>query len=261
MIPLSSLVRLDPIVGADIVERFNAFPAGKISGAPAPGYSSGQALEALEQVSREVLPENYTLDWIGTSYQEKIAGATALFAFLLAIVVVFFVLAAQYERWTLPLAVVAVVPFALFGSIVFIWLRGIPNDIYFQIALVTLIALSAKNAILIVEFALKRYESGMPLVQAAVEATRLRFRPIIMTSMTFVLGCLPLVVSSGAGAASRHSMGTGIVGGMLASTFIATFFVPLFFVLIMRMNEKFGVMKARLSASDAAGVRNEKART
>lgn len=261
MIPLSSLVRLEPIVGTDIVERFNAFPAGKISGAPATGYSSGQALEALEDVSREVLPQDYALDWIGTSYQEKIAGKTALFAFILAIIVVFFVLAAQYERWTLPLAVVAGVPFALFGSIVFIWLRGIPNDIYFQIALVTLIALSAKNAILIVEFALKRYEGGMPLVQAAVEAARLRFRAIIMTSMTFVLGCIPLVVSSGAGAASRHSMGTGIVGGMLASTFIATFFVPLFFVLIMRMNEKFRSLKTRLSASQEAAALNEKVRT
>jgi len=261
MIPLSSLVRLEPIVGTDSVERFNAFPAGKIVGSPAPGFSSGQALQALEEISLEVLPQDYALDWIGTSYQEKLAGNTALFAFLLAIIVVFFVLAAQYERWTLPLAVIAGIPFALFGSIVFIWLRGIPNDIYFQIALITLIALSAKNAILIVEFALKKYESGMDLVQAAVEAARLRFRPIVMTSMTFVLGCMPLVLSSGAGAASRHSMGTGIVGGMLASTFIATFFVPLFFVLIMRMNEKFGLLKTRMSATETAGALNKKART
>ncbi len=254
MIPLSSLVRLEPIVGTDSVERFNAFPSAKIVGSPAPGFSSGQALQALEEISIEVLPQDYALDWIGTSYQEKLAGNTALFAFLLAIIVVFFVLAAQYERWTLPLVVIAGIPFALFGSIVFIWLRGIPNDIYFQIALITLIALSAKNAILIVEFALKQYESGMDLVQAAVEAARLRFRPIVMTSMTFVLGCMPLVVSSGAGAASRHSMGTGIIGGMLAATFIATFFVPLFFVLIMRMNEKFGLLKTRKSAPEAANA-------
>jgi len=243
MIPLSSLVRLDPIIGPDIVERFNVFPAGKIVGAPAPGFSTGQAIAALEEISLKNLPEDYTLAWTGSSYQEKLAGSASFLAFILGLIVVFLILAAQYERWSLPFVVLISVPFAMFGAIGFVWMRGLPNDVYFQIALVTLIGLSAKNAILIVEFALKKHESGMPLVEAAIEAARQRFRPIVMTSMAFVLGCLPLAIGSGAGAASRHSIGTGVVGGMLASTFIATYFVPLFFVGIMRLTEKLAALK------------------
>jgi HAE1 family hydrophobic/amphiphilic exporter-1/multidrug efflux pump len=215
-------------------------------GAPAPGYSSGQAIRALEELSLEILPENYSLSWTGSSYQEKLAGGASLLAFVLGLIVVFLILAAQYERWSLPLVVLVSVPFALFGAILLVFVRGLANDVYFQIALVTLIGLSAKNAILIVEFALKKYEAGMALADAAREAARQRFRPIVMTSMAFVLGCLPLAVSSGAGSASRHSIGTGVVGGMLASTFIATFFVPLFFVGIMRVSEKFGLVKSAL---------------
>ena len=240
MIPLSSLVRLDSIVGPDIVERFNVFPAGKIVGAPAPGYSSGQALQAIEEISLQTLPESYTLVWTGSSYQEKFTGSASFLAFILGLIVVFLILAAQYERWSLPFVVLVSVPFAMFGAIALVWLRGLPNDVYFQIALVTLIGLSAKNAILIVEFALHKHESGIPLAKAAIEAAHQRFRPIVMTSMAFVLGCLPLALSSGAGSASRHSIGTGVVGGMLASTFIATLFVPLFFVGIMRFTEKIG---------------------
>jgi len=248
MIPLSSLVRLDPIVGTDLVERFNVFPAGKIVGAPAAGFSSGQALQALEELGREILPDDYTLGWVGTSYQEKLAGSKSLLIFILGIIVVFLVLAAQYERWSLPFVVLISVPFSMFGAISFIWMRGLPNDVFFQIALVTLVGLSAKNAILIVEFALHKQESGMSLTGAAIEAARLRFRPIVMTSMAFVLGCLPLALSSGAGSASRHSIGTGVVGGMLASTFIATYFVPLFFVGIMRFSEKLGRLKKAVLA-------------
>jgi multidrug efflux pump subunit AcrB len=212
-------------------------------GAPAPGYSSGQCLQALEELSLRTLPESYTLAWTGSSYQEKLAGSASLLAFILGIIVVFLILAAQYERWSLPLVVLVSVPFAMFGAITLVWLRGLPNDVYFQIALVTLIGLSAKNAILIVEFALHKHEAGLPLIDAAIEAARQRFRPIVMTSMAFVLGCLPLALSSGAGSASRHSIGTGVVGGMLASTFIATYFVPLFFVGIMRLTEKLGPLK------------------
>jgi len=259
MIPLSSLVRLDPIIGPDIVERFNVFPAGKIVGAPAPGFSTGQALAALEAISLKHLPEDYTLAWTGSSYQEKLAGSASLLAFILGLIVVFLILAAQYERWSLPLVVLVSVPFAMFGAIVFVWLRGLPNDVYFQIAMVTLIGLSAKNAILIVEFALKKHESGMSLVEAATEAARQRFRPIVMTSMAFVLGCLPLAVSSGAGASSRHSIGTGVVGGMLASTFIATYFVPLFFVGILRMTETMGTLKtAALMRLSLLAARNRR---
>jgi len=243
MIPLSSLVQFKPIVGPDIVERFNVFPSGKIVGAPAQGYSSGQALQALEELSLQILPESYTLAWTGSSYQEKLTGNASLIAFILGIIVVFLILAAQYERWSLPLVVLMSVPFAMFGAISLVWIRGLSNDVYFQIALVTLIGLSAKNAILIVEFALNKHESGMPLVEAAVEAARQRFRPIVMTSMAFVLGCVPLALSSGAGSASRHSIGTGVVGGMLASTFIATYFVPLFFVGVIRFTEKIGSPK------------------
>jgi hydrophobe/amphiphile efflux-1 (HAE1) family protein len=258
MLPVSSLVRLEPIVGPDIVERFNVFPAGKIVGAPAPGYSSGQALRALEELALQTLPEGYTLSWIGSSYQEKLSGKTSLLAFILGLVVIFLILAAQYERWSLPLVVLVSVPFAMFGAIGFVWLRGLPNDVYFQIALVTLIGLSAKNAILIVEFALHKHEAGIPLAEAAIEAARQRFRPIVMTSMAFVLGCLPLALSSGAGSISRHSIGTGVVGGMLASTFIATYFVPLFFVVIMRMTEKLGGAKTAVLKGGFFKARNGK---
>ncbi len=243
MVPLASLVRLEPIAGPDLVERFNVFPAGKIVGAPAPGYSTGQAIKALEELSLDVLPEDYSLSWTGSSYQEKLTGGASALAFVLGLIVVFLILAAQYERWSLPLVVLMSVPFAMFGAILFVFARGLANDVYFQIALVTLIGLSAKNAILIVEFALKKHESGMALAEAAREAARQRFRPIVMTSMAFVLGCLPLALSSGAGSSSRHSIGTGVVGGMLASTFIATYFVPLFFVGIMRLTEKLVLLK------------------
>lgn len=167
-------------------------------------------------------------------------AGTSTLVFALAIVMVFLILAAQYERWSLPVAVILAVPFALFGAILATWGRGLSNDIYFQVALVTLIGLAAKNAILIVEFAVLRMKQGLSLSDAAVEAARLRFRPIIMTSMAFVLGCLPLAISTGAGAASRHAIGTGVIGGMLGATFIAPFFIPVFFTLIMRIGGLFG---------------------
>jgi hydrophobe/amphiphile efflux-1 (HAE1) family protein len=230
MIPLSSLLSLKPIIGPDSVSRFNVFPAAKINGEPAPGYTSGQAIALMEQICSEVLDEGFTLDWIGSAYQEKQIPTSSAIAFVLGLIMVFLILAAQYERWTLPIAVICAVPFALFGAISIVWLRGMANDIYFQIALVTLVGLSAKNAILIVEFAHHIYlERGLSLRQAALEAARLRFRPIIMTSLAFVFGCLPLLLSSGAGAGSRHSIGTGVIGGMLSATIIAPIFVPLFF--------------------------------
>ncbi|GAB6035523.1 efflux RND transporter permease subunit [Fundidesulfovibrio butyratiphilus] len=233
MIPLTALVDVVYSSGPEVVERFNVFPAAKVMGAPAPGYSSGQALTAMEEVARQVLPPEYSLAWSGPSYQEKISGSSTTSVFLLGILMVFLILAAQYERWSLPLAVILAVPFAMFGAILATWLRGQSNDIYFQVALVTLIGLAAKNAILIVEFAVLRMKEGHPVDQAAAEAAALRFRPIIMTSLAFVLGCVPLALSSGAGAASRHAIGTGVIGGMLGATFIAPFFIPVFFKLIM----------------------------
>jgi multidrug efflux pump subunit AcrB len=205
------------------------FPSAKVLGGPAPGYSSGQALAVMEQVAAESLPDGYNLAWTGTSFQEKATGGASRAVFLVAVLMVFLVLAAQYERWTLPFAVILAVPFAVFGALLAVFLRGLENDIYFQIGLVTLIGLASKNAILIVEFASLKVQEGMSFADAAVEGARLRFRPIVMTSLAFILGVTPLAISSGAGAASRHSIGTGVIGGMLAATFIATLFVPVFF--------------------------------
>ena len=232
MVPLSAFITLTPILGPDMVERFNAFPAAKVMATPADGYSSGQAIAAMEQVARETLGEEFTLSWTGTTYQETISGSSSTIALMLGILVVFLILAAQYERWGLPLAVILAVPFGMFGALLGTYMRGLSNDIYFQIALVALVGLAAKNAILLVEFAVLVKEQGATAYEAALQSVKLRFRPIIMTSLAFILGCVPLAVSSGAGAASRHSIGTAVVFGMLAATAIAPLFIPLFFYLI-----------------------------
>jgi multidrug efflux pump len=234
MVPLSVLVSVSRVVGPDVVNRFNVFPAAKIRGDPAPGASSGQAIAAMQEVVSQTLSSDYTIGWTGSAYQELESAGTGSQGFLFGLVMVFLILAAQYERWSLPLAVITAVPFAVFGAILAIHLRGIENDIYFQVGLVTLIALAAKNSILIVEFAAQRHRDGLSAHEAAVEAARLRFRPIIMTSLAFILGVLPLALSTGAGSASRHSVGTGVIGGMLAATFLAILFVPLFFRLLAR---------------------------
>jgi multidrug efflux pump len=237
MIPLTAIATVNPITGPDFIERFNLFPSARLSGEPAPGYSSGQALAAMEEVAADVLPDGYTLAWSGQSYQEKTSSQNTAGIFGLAVLMVFLILAAQYERITLPFAVILAVPFAVFGAFLAVWLRGIYNDLYLQIGLVTLVGLAAKNAILIVEFAAHLHREGMALKEAAVEAARLRFRPIVMTSLAFILGVLPLALSTGAGAASRHSIGTGVIGGMLAATFIAVLFIPLFFVWTSRAGD------------------------
>ncbi|MEX2490435.1 MAG: multidrug efflux RND transporter permease subunit [Nitrospirales bacterium] len=239
MIPLDSVVSTEFTSGPDTVTHFNGFNTASVLGSAAPGYSSGAALDALERLAQEVLiPKGYAIDWSGISYQERRAGVESIFAFAFGLLMVFLVLAALYESWSVPFAVILAVPFGIFGALSAVWIRGLSNDIYFQIGMVTLIGLAARNAILIVEFANHRYQGGMPLVEAALEAVRLRFRPIIMTSMAFILGVVPLVIASGAGAASRHSIGTGVFGGMLAATFLAIFFVPLFFVLIRRLGQR-----------------------
>jgi multidrug efflux pump len=238
MIPLTAIATVEQVTGPDFIERFNLFPSARLFGDPAPGYSSGQALAAMEEVAAEVLPDGYTLAWSGQSYQEKTSGQNTLAIFALAVLMVFLILAAQYERITLPFAVILAVPFAVFGAFLAVWLRGLYNDLYLQIGLVTLVGLAAKNAILIVEFAAHLHrEGGMTLRDAAVEAARLRFRPIVMTSLAFILGVLPLALSTGAGAGSRHSIGTGVIGGMLAATFIAVLFIPLFFVWTSRAGD------------------------
>jgi len=238
LVPIYNLVTFHRTVGADLVQRFNLFNSAPFDGQPANGYSSGQALAAIEEVAAKTLPANYSLAWTGQAYQEKAVGNTAGIAFGFGIVMVFLILAAQYERWALPFAVLTAIPFGTFGAVLLMKLLGEQNTIYFQISLLVLIGLAAKNAILIVEFAVQLREKGMTRRDAAIEAAKLRFRPIVMTSMAFVLGCLPLVFSSGAGAASRKALGTGVVGGMLAATFLAVFFVPMFYRLIDRLGYK-----------------------
>jgi multidrug efflux pump len=238
MIPLTSLVKVKPTLGPELVERFNVFQAAKIMATPAAGVSSGQAIAALEEVEKSMANNDYKLQWTGSAFQEKQSGGAAAMAFLMGIVMVFLILAAQYERWSLPFAVITAVPFALFGALLSVYLTGLTNNVYFQVGLITLVGLAAKNAILIVEFAIMKYEQGDTLLEAALDAARLRFRPIVMTSLAFILGCVPLVISSGAGSGSRVALGVPVIGGMLAATFIAIFFIPLFFRLIMQMSEK-----------------------
>jgi hydrophobe/amphiphile efflux-1 (HAE1) family protein len=237
MIPLKALIRTTTLIGPEQLERFNGFLGAKVLGAGKPGVSSGEAIKAVEQVAA-TLPEGYTIAWSGQAFQEKRTGRASAIAFGLALVMVYLILAALYERWLVPLAVVMAVPFAVWGALSLVALRGLENDIYFQIGLVVLIGLAAKNAILIVEFAQQGFLEGKSAIDAALEAARLRFRPIIMTSLAFVLGVMPLMFSEGAGAGARRSMGTGVVGGMLAATFVATIFIPLFFVIVARPGRK-----------------------
>ena len=239
MIPLNSVATLTRILGPDIVDRFNLFPAAKIQGDPKPGYTSGDAIKAIQEVVKQTLnTEEYAISWAGTAYQEVSSQGTGTTAFIFGMIFVFLILAAQYERWLIPLAVITAVPFAVFGSLAAVWARGLTNDIYFQIGLLLLIGLSAKNAILIVEFAMQERLAGKSVFDAAVNAARLRFRPIVMTSLAFTLGVFPMVISTGAGAASRHSLGTGVIGGMIAATTIAIFFIPMFYYLLEKLNNK-----------------------
>jgi multidrug efflux pump subunit AcrB len=232
MIPLKAVITVSNIIGPEQLERFNGFVAVKVLGSGKPGVSSSDAIQAVEQVAASTLPDGYKLAWSGQAFQERGAGSSSVFAFGAAIVMVFLILAALYERWRLPFAVVLTIPFALAGALLLVRLRNMTNDIYFQIGLVVLIGLAAKNAILIVEFAQQGYLAGKSPIDAALEAARLRFRPIVMTSLAFMFGVAPLAISSGAGSAARQSMGTGVFGGMMISTFVATVFVPLFFTMM-----------------------------
>jgi hypothetical protein len=243
MVPLAAVTKLEYTSAPNLITRFNTFPAAKVTGGAAPGYSSGQALATMEAVAREVLPQGYSFGWSGQAYQEKKVGGDSAMVFIYGLIMVFLILAAQYEKWSLPFSVMMAVPFGAFGALLAVWLRGMENDVYFQIGLLTLVGLAAKNAILIVEFAVMKHEEGMPILEAAVEAARLRFRPILMTSLAFILGAIPLVIATGAGANSRHSIGTGIVGGMTAATVLAIFFVPMFFRLFEGLSEKRGGKK------------------
>lgn len=238
MIPLSTLITVKRTSGPISMMRLNGYLAAQFMGAATQGISSGDAIRIVEETAQQVLPEGYTVEWVDQAWQEKRIGSSSVTAFGFGILVVFLILAALYERWSLPVAVVFALPFALLGAFVSLTLRGFSNDIYFQIGLLVLIGLSAKNAILIVEFALQRLALGDTPAQAAVNAARIRLRPILMTSLALMLGVLPLVTASGAGSAARQSMGTGVFGGMLISTFIATIFVPVFFTWFTKMRKK-----------------------
>jgi hydrophobic/amphiphilic exporter-1 (mainly G- bacteria), HAE1 family len=237
MLPLGTLTNIKELPGAQIITRYNLYPSSSISGEAAPGSSSGQALKLMEQMAGDKLPSGMGYEWTGMSYQEKKVGGQALYIFALAVLLVYLVLAAQYESWLTPAAVIMVVPLALLGTVAAVAIRGMDNNIYTQIGIVLIIALASKNAILIVEFARELRAKGETLLDSAVKSARLRFRPILMTSFAFILGIVPLVNAEGAGAASRRALGTAVFGGMLAATFLAVFFVPVFFVVIQRFAE------------------------
>jgi hydrophobic/amphiphilic exporter-1 (mainly G- bacteria), HAE1 family len=238
MVPLNALIEVKQAQGTELVTRYNLYPAAAVFGSAAPGFSSGQALGLMEQLAAEALPQGMAYEWTSTSYQEKKVGYQAYLIYALSIVLVYLVLAALYESWTSPAAVILVVPMALVGVVLALMSRGYDNNLYTQVGLVLMIALASKNAILIVEFARDLRREGHSITEAAVEATRRRFRPIVMTSFAFILGVVPLMVASGAGAASQQAIGTVVFGGMMASTFLAIPFVPVFYVLLERANER-----------------------
>ncbi len=233
MVPLAEIATAQWIVGSPKLDRYNGLPSMKLAGGPAPGKSTGDALLAMEDVASK-LPAGFGFEWSGTSFEERLSGTQAPFLFAVSLVVVFLCLAALYESWSIPFAVMLVVPLGIFGAVLAVSLRGLPNDVYFKVGLIAIIGLSAKNAILIIEFARELQEQGKDLIEATLEACRLRFRPILMTSIAFMFGVLPLAVSTGAGANSRHAIGTGVIGGMFTATVLAVFLVPVFFVVVRR---------------------------
>jgi multidrug efflux pump len=257
MVPLKSVVTTKYVTGPDLVTRFNNFPAVKITANAAPGYSSGQVLSALEETADEVMPADYGLGWSGEAYEAKTASGTSSLVFIFGLIMVFLILAAQYEKWSLPIGVLLAVPFALFGALLAVLLRGLENDVYFQIGLTMLVALAAKNAILIFEFAVLNREAGETVYDAAVTAASERLRPIVMTSLAFILGCVPLAIATGASANSRHSIGTGVIGGMLGATVIAVFFIPMFYYVLETMSEKKGGKKTPGAGAAPAGTAHD----
>jgi HAE1 family hydrophobic/amphiphilic exporter-1 len=235
MVPLSSFVRVRATAGPEYTVRFNLYRSVEIQGIQAPGYSSGQALDALEDVAKKTLPAGMGYAWNGLSYQEKVASGGTARVLGLSLVFVFLILAALYESWSLPFSVLLSVPVAVLGAFVGLLSRHFDNNVYAQIGLVMLVGLTAKNAILIVEFAKAQHEEGKSVVEAALEGARLRLRPILMTSFAFIFGCVPLWVATGAGAAARRMLGTAVISGMLAATLVGVFFIPSLFVLVERL--------------------------
>ena len=234
MVPLAEIAKARWESGTPKLDRYNGLPSMKISGNPAPGRSTGEAMDAMEQLAAK-LPPGFGFEWSGTSYEERISGSQAGFLFTLSVIAVFLCLAALYESWSIPFAVLLVVPIGILGALMAVWMRGMPNDVYFKVGLIVIIGLSSKNAILIIEFARELQDQGLDLIEATLEACRRRFRPILMTSIAFTLGVLPLAISTGAGANGRKAIGTGVMGGMIAATVIAVFLIPVFFVVVRRI--------------------------
>jgi multidrug efflux pump len=225
--------------GPDRVQRYNGYVAAELNGGPAPGVSSGQAQAAMEEIVKATLPKGVSYEWTDLTYQDILAGNTMLYVFPLCVLLVFLVLAAQYESWTLPLAVILIVPMSILCALIGVKLTGGDNNVFTQIALFVLVGLASKNAILIVEFALELEHHGRSIVAAALEACRLRLRPILMTSIAFILGVVPLVLSHGAGAEMRHAMGVAVFAGMLGVTFFGLFLTPVFYVLLRTLAKRF----------------------
>jgi multidrug efflux pump len=241
-VPLAELV--NPVWESTPLQlvRYNGYPSLRIAGQPAPGRSSGEAMAEIEKMAAQ-LPPGFGIEWTGQSYQEKQAGDEALMLLVLSMVAVFLVLCALYESWAIPLSVMLVVPLGLIGAVAAVLLRGLPNDVFFKVGMITIIGLSAKNAILIVEFAKLAREQGMSTAQAAIHAARLRLRPIIMTSLAFTLGVVPLMIAGGASKETQQAIGTGVFGGMITATVLAIFFVPVFFVVVLGLVDRFGKQK------------------
>ena len=251
MVPLGTMVRVEKRLGPMIIPRYNLYSSASITGGAAPGFSTGQALQLMEQMAEQKLPAEMSAEWTGMSFQEKRVGGQTTYVFGMAVLMVYLVLAAQYESWFLPAAVILVVPLALLGTVAAVAFRGMDNNIYTQIGVVLIIALASKNAILIVEFARDLRNQGRSTLEAAVEASRLRFRPILMTSFAFILGIWPLVKATGAGAVSRQSLGTAVFGGMLAATLLAVFFIPVFYVLMQNLAEFWSRPKTAAASAEA----------
>ncbi len=232
MIPLDNLLAITQTTTPQVISHYNLFRSAEIDGSAAPGLSSGQAITAMENLSKKVLPQGFSYEWTGLSLEELSSGRTTILLFGLGTLVVYLTLSAQYESFVLPFIVLLAVPMALLGALSAQWIRGLENDVYCQIGLVMLVGLSSKNAILIVEFAEQLRERGMPLLEATVEAAKIRLRPILMTSFAFILGVVPLVVAKGAGEQGRHSVGTTVFGGMIMSTVLNLFFIPVLYLII-----------------------------
>jgi hydrophobic/amphiphilic exporter-1 (mainly G- bacteria), HAE1 family len=255
LVPVNQLITLKRVYGPETVTRNNLYNAVTINGVPKPGYSTGDAIKAIEETARQVLPRGYATEWTGMTREEKQSGSQIVFIFILSLVFVYFLLSAQYESYILPLSIVLSIPVGVFGVFAFIKLMGVDNNIYVQVCLIMLVGLLAKNAILIVEYAVQRRRAGMTLIAAALEASQLRLRPILMTSFAFIAGLLPLLRAQGASALGDRSIGTGAVGGMLTGVLLGIFIVPVLFVIFQYLQEKVGSKRVKgILHQPAAGL-------